>query len=69
MDDLPPEAVDNLIKAFDHHAGLSAHPGKYRGPEVKDPFNQTNDTRCAKELVTPNHWVVGSIPTRCKALT
>ena len=37
-DELPPETVDHLIKAFAHHAGLGVHPGKYRGPEVKDPF-------------------------------
>ena len=53
MHELPPEAVDHLTKAFVHHAGLDPHPGKYRGLEVKDPFNQTKYT-LRKERVTLN---------------
>jgi hypothetical protein len=48
MDELPLRAVDHLIKAFVLHTGLGGHPGEYRGPEIKDPFNQTKDTRCVK---------------------
>lgn len=36
-DELPPEAVDHMIAAFKHKAGLGPHPGKYQGPEVKNP--------------------------------
>jgi hypothetical protein len=35
---LPDLAVDHLIAAFAHAAGLGSHPGKCQGPEVKDPF-------------------------------
>ena len=59
MDELPPEAVDHLIMAFAHHAGLGVHPGKYRGPEVKDRHTPR------KQIVTLNHSVLGSSPRRC----
>jgi hypothetical protein len=38
FDELPDSAVDYLIAAFAHAAGFGPHPGKYQGPEVKDPF-------------------------------
>jgi hypothetical protein len=34
-DELPPEAVDHMIKAFAHRVGLGPNPGKYEGPQVK----------------------------------
>jgi hypothetical protein len=37
FDELPPEAIAHLIAAYKHKAGLSPHPGKYEGPEVKNP--------------------------------
>lgn len=39
MEELPPGALEHLIKAFAHDASLDPHPGKYQGPEVKDPFS------------------------------
>ena len=36
-DELPPEAIDHMIAAFKHKAGLGPHPGKYKGPKVKNP--------------------------------
>ena len=55
-DELPPEAVDHLIAAFKHKAGLGPHPGKYQGPRVKDP-NSVNakPQRAARraELIYP----------------
>lgn len=42
--ELPPEAVDHLIAAFKHKAGLGPHPAKYQGPEVENP-NSTKKCR------------------------
>ena len=36
-DQLPTEAIDHMIAAFKHKAGLGPHPGQYQGPEVKNP--------------------------------
>jgi hypothetical protein len=35
-DELLPEAVDHMVAAFMHKAGLGQHPGQYQGPEVKN---------------------------------
>jgi hypothetical protein len=39
IEELPPEATKRLGKVFAHNAGLGPRLGKYRGPEVKDPFS------------------------------